>query len=63
MNNLNLKEPVKRFPEAIMATCCIPWKEDYSLDEDMFRKLIRLTLGHTKYVYLFGTAGEGYAIH
>lgn len=61
-DNLNQKIGKKKFPEAIMATCCIPWKEDFSLDEDMFRSLIRLTLEHTPYVYLFGTAGEGYAI-
>ncbi|NQT58068.1 MAG: dihydrodipicolinate synthase family protein [Bacteroidetes bacterium] len=62
MKKLDLKSTGKRFPEAIMATCCVPWGEDYSLDEGMFRRLIRLTLEHTPYVYLFGTAGEGYAI-
>jgi dihydrodipicolinate synthase/N-acetylneuraminate lyase len=62
INNPDQNTVEKRFPEAIMATCCIPWKEDFSLDEEMFRRLIRLTLEHTKYVYLFGTAGEGYAV-
>ncbi|MCK5155864.1 MAG: dihydrodipicolinate synthase family protein [Spirochaetales bacterium] len=58
-----MSEQKKRFPEAILATCCIPWEKDFSLNEDMFRKLIRLTINHTQYVYIFGTAGEGYAVN
>lgn len=53
----------KRYPKTILATECIPWTENYELDEDIFRKEIQgLIERGIKNIYLFGTAGEGYAI-
>jgi dihydrodipicolinate synthase/N-acetylneuraminate lyase len=47
----------------ILGTCCIPWTADYRLDEPLFRKSIGADIAHgTKYLYLFGTAGEGHAV-
>ena len=55
---------LKRHPSVIMATCCIPWDAHYELDEPRFRKLVRETVTRlTPYVYVFGTAGEGYAVN
>ena len=53
----------KRFPSTILATAVIPWDEAYRFQEDLFRRQVRLLRdGLTPYVYLFGTAGEGYAV-
>lgn len=53
----------KRYPRTILATVCVPWKEDLSLDEECFRRQIQLLLGKgLKHLYLFGTAGEGYGV-
>ncbi|MBE7540218.1 MAG: dihydrodipicolinate synthase family protein [Opitutaceae bacterium] len=53
----------KRYPPAILATCPIPWKEDHELDEPLFRRVVaQLAQNFTRHVYLFGTAGEGYAV-
>jgi hypothetical protein len=53
----------KRFPSAILATAVIPWDEEYRFQEDLFRRQVRLLRdGLTPYIYLFGTAGEGYAV-
>lgn len=53
----------KRYPSTILATVCLPWKEDYTLDEMVFRNeiqgLIKRGINH---IYVFGTAGEGYAL-
>src|SRR5437762_11551606 len=52
-----------RLPPAILATCCVPWNEDYSLAEDIFRRTVRLLFEKlTPDLYIFGTAGEGYAV-
>lgn len=53
---------MKRFPRGIACTCCIPWDDDDHLAEPIFRRAIRQTLTRTPLVYLFGTAGEGYAV-
>lgn len=53
---------MKRFPSAIMATCCIPWSEKSEFAEEIFRRGIRASLAGTKHLYVFGTAGEGYAV-
>lgn len=53
----------KRYPPCILATCCVPWNEDGSLAEEIFRREIRNLLSNlTRDLYLFGTAGEGYAV-
>src|SRR5262245_7426667 len=54
---------MKRYPHCILATCVVPWDEQGNLAEDLFRHEIRDLLAHgTKHLYLFGTAGEGYAV-
>jgi dihydrodipicolinate synthase/N-acetylneuraminate lyase len=54
---------MKRYPSAIMATCCIPWNTDGQFAEAVFRRSVRATLTRgTKHLYVFGTAGEGYAV-
>ncbi len=53
----------KRFPRCILATCVVPWGEDGSFLEDLFRHQVNELLAHgTKHLYVFGTAGEGYAV-
>ena len=53
----------KRYPSCILAACCVPWNEDGSLAEEIFRHEIRNLLTNlTRDIYLFGTAGEGYAV-
>lgn len=54
---------MKRFPSCIMATSCVPWDEAGQFAEAVFRRSVRSTLATgTKHVYVFGTAGEGYAV-
>ena len=50
-----------RFPAGIMCTCCLPWDESGRLAEATFRRSIRRAVAQTPLVYVFGTAGEGYA--
>jgi len=52
----------KRFPTGIMATCCIPWDENGRFAERIFRLNVQHALHGTKFLYVFGTAGEGYAV-
>lgn len=53
----------KRYHSCILAACCVPWHEDGSLAEEIFRREIRNLLTNlTRDIYLFGTAGEGYAV-
>ena len=54
---------MKRYPSCIMATCCIPWGDEGQFAEAIFRRGVQTTLAHgTKHLYVFGTAGEGYAV-
>lgn len=54
----------KRYPICVLATACVPWHEDFTLDEANFRLDVRNLIRHlTKHVYIFGTAGEGYAVN
>lgn len=52
----------KRFPAGIMSTCCIPWDESGRFAERIFRQNVQHSLQETKLLYVFGTAGEGYAV-
>ena len=52
----------KRYPQAILVSCELPWDEDQRLMEDAFRAQIRMTLESFNHLYIFGTAGEGYAV-
>ena len=52
-----------RYHQAILVSCEIPWDENEQLLEDLFRREVREILGHgIPDVYVFGTAGEGYAV-
>lgn len=54
----------KRYPAMGLGALLIPWKEDFTLDEAMFRRSLRNMVNNgLKYVYIFGTAGEGYALN
>ncbi len=56
-------EPGVRYPRTILGTVCVPWRADWSLDEDLFRAQMRGLIGQgMKDLYVFGTAGEGYAV-
>lgn len=52
----------KRFPAGIMSTCCIPWDEGGRFAERVFRRNVQQCLRGTRLLYVFGTAGEGYAV-
>ncbi len=52
-----------RYPSTVMVSIVCPWDDDERLDEAMFRRATRhaLASGFT-HLYVFGTAGEGYAV-
>ena len=50
-------------PARILATAVVPWTERYEFDEATFRRQVHtLARGLTRHIYVFGTAGEGYAV-
>lgn len=50
-------------PAAILATAVVPWNERYEFDEATFRRQVHTIARHlTRHIYVFGTAGEGYAV-
>lgn len=52
-----------RYPRTVLATCCVPWTETGSLEEERFATSIDTLVGHgLRDLYVFGTAGEGYAV-
>ena len=55
--------PGRRFPASVMATAVVPWTAEHTLDERLFRHEIDslLAAGYRR-LYIFGTAGEGYAV-
>lgn len=54
---------MKRYPSCILATCCVPWDDRGRLAEAIFRRGVRSMLTHgTRHLYVFGTAGEGFAV-
>ncbi|MGH7957328.1 MAG: dihydrodipicolinate synthase family protein, partial [Opitutaceae bacterium] len=55
--------PSTRFPPVLLATCPVPWTESNAFDEDLFRSTVRRLRNElTPCLYIFGTAGEGYAV-
>jgi dihydrodipicolinate synthase/N-acetylneuraminate lyase len=53
----------KRYPKVILATACIPWDENFEFMEATFRIEVRNLINRgVNHIYLFGTAGEGYAV-
>ena len=51
-----------RYPQAILVSCEAPWDENEELLEDLFRRELQHVLEHFNHLYVFGTAGEGYAV-
>ena len=51
-----------RYPQAILVSCEIPWDGNERVLEDVFRREVRHVLRHFNHLYIFGTAGEGYAV-
>lgn len=52
-----------RFPGSVMVSIVCPWDHRERLDDAMFRRAIRHALGAGFHqLYVFGTAGEGYAV-
>ena len=52
-----------RYPRVILGTCVIPWQEKLVFDEPLFRRTVRAAVATlTPHLYVFGTAGEGYAV-
>jgi dihydrodipicolinate synthase/N-acetylneuraminate lyase len=52
-----------RFPQTVLVSCEIPWDNQQRLLEDVFRDEVRLVLKQGfNHLYIFGTAGEGYAV-
>ena len=53
-----------RYPQGLLVSCEVPWDEHEKLMEDLFRQAVQhfLKLGF-RHVYIFGTAGEGYAVN
>lgn len=52
-----------RYPQTILATCVIPWNAQEQLMEEVFRREVRyLHKQGFDHLYIFGTAGEGYAV-
>lgn len=55
--------PRRRMPPTILATCVLPWDRRLRFGEAEFRQHVRLIAANvTKHIYVFGTAGEGYAV-
>jgi dihydrodipicolinate synthase/N-acetylneuraminate lyase len=53
----------KRFPACNLATAVVPWTEDWRFDARLFRREVELLLASgLRNLYVFGTAGEGYAV-
>ena len=54
---------MKRYRPCILATCCVPWNERFEFEEDIFRRSVRHQIAcGIRDLYIFGTAGEGYAV-
>jgi dihydrodipicolinate synthase/N-acetylneuraminate lyase len=52
-----------RYKRTVLATCCLPWREDFTLDEAVFRRSVRnLVAAGLPDLYVFGTAGEGHSV-
>ncbi len=53
----------KRYRPCVLATCCVPWNDDFTFAADIFRRSMRLLISQgIRDMYVFGTAGEGYAV-
>ena len=60
---LKTVDVMARYPSCIMAGCVVPWSDQNEFLEDLFRDQVRRLLSEgTRHLYIFGTAGEGYAV-
>jgi dihydrodipicolinate synthase/N-acetylneuraminate lyase len=53
---------LKRYPACILCTCVVPWDERGEFIEHLFVDEVRQMLQLSPHLYVFGTAGEGYAV-
>jgi dihydrodipicolinate synthase/N-acetylneuraminate lyase len=51
-----------RYPQTVLISCEVPWDEQMQLLEETFRREIQHVLKSFNHLYIFGTAGEGYAV-
>ena len=52
-----------KMEQTMLATCCVPWTSGYELDVEVFRAGVQRQIrAGVKDLYVFGTAGEGYAV-
>jgi dihydrodipicolinate synthase/N-acetylneuraminate lyase len=52
-----------RYPATVLVSCEIPWDERDHLIEHVFRSEVQMVLAMGfNHLYIFGTAGEGYAV-
>jgi dihydrodipicolinate synthase/N-acetylneuraminate lyase len=50
-------------PPTILATAVVPWNERFEFEEERFRRQVHVLARElTRDLYIFGTAGEGYAV-
>jgi dihydrodipicolinate synthase/N-acetylneuraminate lyase len=50
-------------PASILATAVVPWTDRFEFDEPVFRRQVHtIAKNLTRHLYIFGTAGEGYAV-
>ena len=53
----------KRYPQTVLVSCEAPWDENGELIEAVFRDEVRSAISSGfRDLYIFGTAGEGYAV-
>lgn len=58
-----MSTPPDSSPPTILATAVVPWNERYEFQEDVFRRQVHTIARElTRDIYVFGTAGEGYAV-
>ncbi len=58
-----MKTPPDSALPTILATAVVPWNERFEFQEDVFRRQVHTIARElTRHIYVFGTAGEGYAV-
>ncbi len=58
-----VKPADKRYPPHAITTVCVPWDEEYRFQRGVFAQVVeKLVEAKLPALYLFGTAGEGYAV-
>ena len=56
-------QDLARYPQTVLGTVCLPWQADGTLDDTIFsRTITNLVAAGLPDLYIFGTAGEGYAV-